>query len=205
MFTPRRSPDKTCSMDCQIQLRRRLSRESAARRYQPRLPRPDAVCEACGVSIQTPKTGPMPRWCQVCRATKEDQRARKRIAVRRCYKCQVPLPEAVRQPGKAVCDNCRIDPRKHRQKHEQWRRLRKYGLTQDEYDELLQAQGGRCAACGTDDPGVKGWCIDHCHRSGKVRALLCMRCNTMAGLVDEDPAILRALAGWLERQTAQVG
>jgi hypothetical protein len=205
MFTPRRSPDKTCSLDCQVQHRRRLSRAIVARKYQPRPLRPDTACEACGVSVRAPKTGPMPRWCSSCKATREDVRARARVAVRRCYKCQVTLPGAKRQPGKAVCDDCRVDPRKYRVNHEQRRRLRKYGLTQEQYDQLLASQGGRCPGCGTDDPGVKGWAIDHCHRSGKVRALLCMRCNTMAGLADEDPAILRALADWLERQTAQVG
>lgn len=99
----------------------------------------------------------------------------------------------------AVCDACRIDPRKHREGHEQRRRLRKYGLTQDDYDQLLVEQAGRCPGCDTTDPGVKGWCIDHCHKSGKVRALMCNRCNTMLGLANEDPAILRALADFLEQ------
>jgi hypothetical protein len=108
----------------------------------------------------------------------------------------------VRKPGIAVCDGCRIDPRKHRDEHEQRRRLRKYGLTQHEYDQLLVAQGGRCRTCGTDEPGVKGWCIDHCHRSGQVRALLCSRCNTVLGLANEDPAVLRALADFAEQWQA---
>lgn len=198
-FSPRRRPDKTCSLDCQIQHRRRLTRERAARRYEPRNPRPDSECQACKVSIPAPKTGPMPRWCEPCKARKEDARARNRVAVRRCYKCQTPVPDAARQPGKAVCDDCRVDPRKHRENHEYWRRLRKYGLDQDQYERLLSNQGGRCAGCGAEDPGAKGWCIDHCHTSGQVRALLCNRCNTTLGLVNEDPAILRALANFIER------
>lgn len=141
----------------------------------------------------------MPRWCTTCRASKEDERQRKRLAVRRCYKCQAPLPEAARKPGKAVCDNCRTDPRKRRIAHERQRRLRKYGITQEQYDQLLADQAGHCPGCGTDDPGTKGWCIDHCHRSGRVRALLCNRCNTVLGLANEDPAILRMLADFIER------
>jgi hypothetical protein len=186
-------------MDCQIQYRRRLSRERAARYYKPRPLRPDTTCESCNATIPAPKSGPMPRWCVTCRATKEDARARKRMAVRRCHKCNTPVPEAARKPGIAVCDDCRMDPRKSRTAHEQRRRLRKYGLTQDEYDQLLVDQGDRCAGCQTADPGVKGWCIDHCHKSGKVRALMCNRCNTMLGLANEDPAILRALADFLEQ------
>lgn len=149
--------------------------------------------------MPTPKTGPKPKWCNACRATKEDERARKRIAVRRCHKCQTPVPDAERKPGKAVCDNCRVDPRKYREAHEHRRRLRKYGIDQERYDRMLAEQDGRCPGCRTTDPGVKGWCIDHCHATGRVRALLCMRCNTMIGLANEDPAILRALADLAEQ------
>lgn len=99
----------------------------------------------------------------------------------------------------AVCDNCRVDPRKHRANHEQRRRLRKYGLTQVEYDQLLARQRGQCPGCRTEDPGAKGWCIDHCHNTGRVRGLLCNRCNTMLGLANEDASILRSLADFAER------
>ena len=121
------------------------------------------------------------------------------MAVRRCYKCQKPLPNAKRQPGMAVCDDCRVDPRQHRVAHEKRRRLRRYGLTQDDYDRILLSQGGRCPGCGTDSPGGKGWCIDHSHRSGRVRALLCNRCNTVLGLAGEDPSVLRMLAVLAEK------
>jgi hypothetical protein len=104
------------------------------------------------------------------------------------------MPEAKRQPGKAVCDDCRVDPRKRRTDDERQRRLRKYGLTQDEYDRMLADQAGRCRGCGSDDPGPRGWNIDHCHETGRVRCLLCLRCNTILGLADEDADVLRQLA-----------
>lgn len=185
-------------MDCQIRWRRKLSRESTARNYKPRH-RPDTTCKSCSATVPAPKTGPIPKWCTPCRAKKEDERARKRLAVRRCYKCHTELPEAARKPGKAVCDACRVDPRDRGHEHEQRRRLRKYGLTQEQYDQLLMDQDGRCRVCRTDYPGVKGWCIDHCHSSGRVRGLLCMRCNTVLGLVNENPATLRMLADFLEQ------
>lgn len=200
-FTPRRRTDKTCSLDCQIQWRRKLSRESVARRYQARPARPDTECESCKARVLAPRSGPMPRWCKRCRANRNDVRARKRTAVRRCYRCQTPVPMAERKPGKTVCDACRVDPRSRGQVHEQKRRLQKYGLTQVEYDELLRAQGERCAGCGTDNPGAKGWCIDHCHSSGEVRALLCNRCNTVLGLVGESVATLLKLANFLQLNT----
>lgn len=198
-FVPRRRPDKTCSLDCQVQWRRLLSRKATARNYKPRPPRPDANCESCGARVQAPRSGPTARWCSTCKANREHVRGRNRTSVRRCYKCQVPLPEAARQPGKAVCDDCRVDRRIRAIDHEQRRRLRKYGLTQDEYERILLDQCGRCLGCGTEDPGFKGWCIDHCHKSGRVRALLCGRCNIALGLTDENPVVLRALADFVER------
>ncbi len=147
----------------------------------------------------------MPRWCPGCRLSREIIRGQARAAVRRCYKCQILVPEAARKPGKAVCGGCRVDQRTDSQARERRRTLRKYGLTQEQYDQLLASQDGRCATCGTDEPGAKGWCIDHCHKGGHVRALLCSRCNVILGWVGENPAILRSLADWIEQQTAQVG
>ena len=58
-----------------------------------------------------------------------------------------------------------------------------YGITLDDYDRMYINQSGRCAICGTDNPGRgKGrFSIDHCHDSDAVRGLLCDRCNLMLG------------------------
>ena len=42
---------------------------------------------------------------------------------------------------------------------------------------LLQAQGGKCAICGTTAPGKQGWMLDHCHGTNAVRGVLCCNCN----------------------------
>ena len=68
------------------------------------------------------------------------------------------------------------------------RQLKSYGLTQHEFDALLAAQNGRCAACSTSDPGRKGWCIDHDHRSHDVRGILCTICNVILGMMGDDLA-----------------
>lgn len=64
---------------------------------------------------------------------------------------------------------------------------RKYGITKKEYDGMLERQGGVCAVCQTSSWGKKGPHIDHCHESGDVRGLLCTRCNSAAGLLDDLP------------------
>ncbi|MBM0277240.1 endonuclease domain-containing protein, partial [Micromonospora tarensis] len=55
---------------------------------------------------------------------------------------------------------------------------RKYGLTQQQYDDLMKAAGHRCQLCGADRDLV----IDHCHTSKDVRGVLCRTCNTGLGM-----------------------
>lgn len=65
---------------------------------------------------------------------------------------------------------------------------RVYGLTLADYEAMLVKQGGRCACCPTTAEEEKNGVlvIDHCHKSGKVRGLLCNACNTAIGLFKED-------------------
>ncbi|MBT2537202.1 endonuclease VII domain-containing protein [Arthrobacter sp. ISL-69] len=70
-----------------------------------------------------------------------------------------------------------------------------YGLTLDEYDAMVLRQAGRCDICS--DPLDNGN-IDHCHASGKVRALLCGHCNRGLGYFRDSPEALRAAAAYLE-------
>lgn len=66
---------------------------------------------------------------------------------------------------------------------EELRKMRQYGITEDEYQVMLKAQGGRCAIC---DAPMEGPHIDHDHQSGKVRGLLCFSCNTGLGHLGDD-------------------
>jgi hypothetical protein len=78
-------------------------------------------------------------------------------------------------------------------------RLRKkFGLTLDDFDAMLTSQGGRCAICPVTEPGGVGtWAVDHCHKTGRVRGILCNRCNRGIGRFGDDPARLRAAAAYL--------
>lgn len=60
-----------------------------------------------------------------------------------------------------------------------------------DYEAQLAKQGGKCAICFKPPSGKKILGIDHCHKRGKVRGLLCDRCNTGLGLFLDDPANLR--------------
>lgn len=68
--------------------------------------------------------------------------------------------------------------------------MRNYGLTPEQFRALFDAQNGLCAICQEpmEDPHV-----DHSHETGKVRGLLCARCNSGLGFFKDDPeALLRA-------------
>lgn len=80
-------------------------------------------------------------------------------------------------------------------------KLRKtYGVPLGWYDETLAAQGGVCAACGTDKPGGRGdFHVDHCHDHGHVRGLLCADCNVGIGYLHHSVARMEAAIRYLNR------
>lgn len=91
-------------------------------------------------------------------------------------------------------------------------RLKHFNLTQAGYDELLAAQDGRCAICMRDNPGQKGWVIDHDHsccpvggQRGRstcgacVRGLLCTPCNTGLGMLRDNVVTLDRAIHYLNR------
>lgn len=63
---------------------------------------------------------------------------------------------------------------------------RKYGISLEQYDELLKAQQGVCAICATSCDTGMNLAVDHCHDTNKIRGLLCKNCNTAIGLLKED-------------------
>ncbi|WNM36673.1 endonuclease VII domain-containing protein [Streptomyces sp. Li-HN-5-11] len=71
---------------------------------------------------------------------------------------------------------------------------RKYGMTEDERDELIAAQGGVCCIC-LSAPATH---VDHCHKTGRVRGVLCFNCNSGLGLLRDDPAAMSRAADYLE-------
>jgi hypothetical protein len=81
-------------------------------------------------------------------------------------------------------------------------RFRKYGLTPDAYTAMLAGQSGRCAICRCmldlkAGRGVGAACIDHCHKTGRVRGVLCTNCNHGVGKFRDDPALLLAAVEYL--------
>ncbi|RFF46252.1 hypothetical protein D0A35_18975 [Xanthomonas campestris] len=79
----------------------------------------------------------------------------------------------------------------------------KFGLTPVAYAEMLEAQAGACAICGTQPtPGEKRFPVDHCHKTDQVRGILCGPCNRALGLFQDDPEILARAASYLTRSSS---
>jgi 5-methylcytosine-specific restriction endonuclease McrA len=74
---------------------------------------------------------------------------------------------------------------------------RLYGLSLEDHQALLDRQGGACALCL--DTFTSAPHVDHCHKTGKVRGLLCSNCNTALGLMQDSPELMLRAAAYVSR------
>jgi hypothetical protein len=122
-----------------------------------------------------------------------------------CKRCHSVDGVAREQRRKAESEEFRA------QRRESARALRfrkKFGITRADYDQMLAAQGGVCAICGSDERSInqgveRMLAVDHDHNTGKVRGILCERCNRAIGLLKDSPAILRRAANYIEQHAEQ--
>jgi len=79
-----------------------------------------------------------------------------------------------------------------------------YGISLDEYNELLSKQNGKCAICSVDNNGKyrnksRAFAVDHCHTTGKIRGLLCSDCNIGIGLLKDNTDLLQSAIKYLNK------
>lgn len=163
------------------------------------------------------------KWCDadVSRAAREKIRKHRKKAwmgrkphVRkgnqRCYICGIdkPLSEFHRDRNRKTGHSVYCKPCACAKTREWWAadpergkdlNRRKFGLRPGEYTAMNVAQGGACACCGDIPTGRNGLAVDHCHRTGRVRALLCGNCNLGLGNFQDDPDRLRKALIYLEK------
>jgi len=142
-------------------------------------------CSRCKQKEKRPKHA----WCRDCcteymRAWRDKPGNRKRLSERQ--------RKYVQSPDRKLQERARG----------LWR---KYKLTLEEYEKMLDDQEGCCAICGTDKNERGGrdrpLAVDHCHVSGRVRSLLCDRCNSILGYADDSAdRLLRAALYLIEFQ-----
>lgn len=81
---------------------------------------------------------------------------------------------------------------------------KKYGITIEDYDKMKEDQQGCCAICNSDETNTayntNTFCVDHDHKTGEVRGLLCDSCNRGLGFLQDDPDILLNAVDYLRKK-----
>lgn len=165
-------------------IRRRLSKVTATSRVWPR-PAPASIARRGGRVSEPSKT---------------------------CNRCHVrkPVTEFYRRPNGSPVAGCRVCCATERRLEYQTSaarraqisraaRLKRYGLTDADIAAMRSRQDGKCLVCEHPLAGGKSEHIDHCHTSGRVRGILCHRCNTGIGLFREDPVIFARAVAYLSQ------
>jgi len=144
------------------------------------------------------------RTCVDCGEAKPIMRFhRKRIGTDGRQQYQSYCKDCQRKRGKATADKHGAAYRERNRdtynirKREQ-QRLKKYGVSQGQFDAMLVGQGGRCCICLGAFERPQSACVDHCHKTGKVRGLLCDLCNRAIGYLKDDATRAERLARYLQ-------
>lgn len=79
----------------------------------------------------------------------------------------------------------------------------KFGITLDDYNKMFEDQKGCCKTCNRHQTILsKGLVVDHCHKTGKVRGLLCDYCNRLLGNYENKPELFISFNIYLGKQNA---
>lgn len=79
-----------------------------------------------------------------------------------------------------------------------------YGISKEQYDKMYVDQNGLCAICSKPETmkyknKIRELCVDHNHTTGKIRKLLCYKCNLGLGCYLDNPELLKNAANYLEQ------
>ena len=112
------------------------------------------------------------------------------------------------------CKQCMKDNRKehygrYKEQQEVWRLKKQYGMTRDDYNKLLKDQGGTCRICKKAGQHFRQGkplplCVDHNHKTGKVRGLLCLNCNSGMGKLGDSIERLKEVIKYLEETDGDI-
>lgn len=197
-YDPRGTRRQYCSPLC-----RRVA-SKARERHNPGLKR----CRSCLIDLPVDKFTRGHTRCLDCEALHGSGR-------KRCTECGdvKPFDQFHKRPNRqlgydARCKRCRSEDSKRRnatpegRARNQANKLRtRFSIGPDEYAAMHADQDGKCAICGSTPPDTLH--VDHCHKGGQIRQLLCRQCNALLGNCQDKPEILRSAIAYLERHAWQ--
>ncbi len=138
------------------------------------------------------------------------------MQVKTCYECKIEKPinkfkfRTDTSTYRGICKPCQNAQARKRPNYQKWHRENKhivaehsfkaklkkfYNLTMEQYKLMRQSQNDLCASCGELKPLV----IDHCHKTGKVRGLLCVHCNCGLGAFYDTVPKLESAIKYLQK------
>lgn len=110
-------------------------------------------------------------------------------------KMKTEQPEKYKEINKKANDTARGST-------QDWYYGRKYGITKMDYDKLAESQLNKCDICGTHQDNLDRLLdVDHCHKSGKIRGLLCRHCNLLIGHAKDSVETLKNAVEYLNKNT----
>jgi hypothetical protein len=115
-----------------------------------------------------------------------------------CVGCELEWPLRLTVPSLSRCVNCAREWWRQERQGRVGGRWKKYGLSQNDVDEMLADQKHMCAICSQSIDAQKCH-VDHDHATGAIRELLCRRCNLSIGHFSENPELLRVAARYIEK------
>jgi dCMP deaminase len=139
------------------------------------------------------KYGSRPLMTHSCVLCNQDFQTRRTAQKPRCDDCVRVAAAERRRAGKYH------ERPEYKEKARAWRLANYYQITSEEYERLLRVQGGNCAICHNPPPAGQNLPIDHDHKTGRVRGLLCHKCNVSLGNLRDDPRHLKAAISYLLR------
>jgi 5-methylcytosine-specific restriction endonuclease McrA len=164
----------------------------------------DGVVKTCKVCGETKPLSDFYKMAEMRDGHRNDCKACNLAAKARRYRANPePAKERVRawqaQNADRVADYRRRYNAKPERKAQNRRShlKRKYGITPEQYDQMLAAQGGGCAICERPPREDIALHIDHDHETGTIRLLLCFPCNNLLGDAGDDPALLEKATAYL--------
>ena len=112
-----------------------------------------------------------------------------------------------RQPYCKDCHNKKTRDKYDSKVMKDYDLMRAYGINLKQYEELFLQQNGCCKICKKhiselNNKHKKSLCVDHCHKTNKIRGLLCDKCNRGIGLLNDDIDILKNAVEYLQSNNA---